>query len=95
LFVLEGTFIGLVGVAVGVVLGLAFNGILRVVGLDFSAMAGMTSYSALITGKIFPSWGVGKLLSRALTVAVIAALAALIPAREASQRDPAEALHYV
>lgn len=95
LFVLEGIFIGLVGVVAGVALGLTFNGMLRAVGLDFSSMAGMTSYSALITGKIFPSWGVGKLLGRALTVAVIAALAALIPAREASQRDPADALHYV
>jgi ABC-type lipoprotein release transport system permease subunit len=34
-------------------------------------------------------------LSRALTVAIIAALAAVIPAREAARRDPAEALHYV
>jgi ABC-type lipoprotein release transport system permease subunit len=95
LFILEGTFIGLVGVVLGVVLGLAFNGLLRAVGLDFTAMSGLTSYSALITDKIYPSWGIGKLLSRALTVAVIAALAAVIPAREASQRDPAEALHYV
>jgi ABC-type lipoprotein release transport system permease subunit len=49
----------------------------------------------LITGKIFPSWGVGRLLSRALTVAIIAALAAVLPAREAAKRDPAQALHYV
>jgi ABC-type lipoprotein release transport system permease subunit len=80
---------------VGIIFGLTFNGILRAAGLDFTAMAGITSYAALITGKIYPSWGVGKLLSRALTVAIIAALAAVIPAREAAQRDPAEALHYV
>jgi ABC-type lipoprotein release transport system permease subunit len=36
-----------------------------------------------------------KVLQHALTVAVIAALAALYPAIEASQREPAEALHYV
>lgn len=95
LFILEGTMIGLVGVAVGILLGLAFNGMMRWVGLDFTAFSGMASYTALITDKIYPSWGVGRLLSRALTVAVIAALAALIPAREAAQRDPAEALHYV
>lgn len=95
LFILEGTLIGLVGVAAGIVLGLAFNGMMRWVGLDYTAFSGMASYTALITDKIYPSWGVGRLLSRALTVAVIAALAALIPAREAAQRDPAEALHYV
>jgi len=95
LFILEGTLIGLVGVGLGILLGLAFNGMMRAVGLDFTAFSGMTSYTALITDKVYPSWGVGKLLSRGLTVAIIAALAAVIPAREASLRDPAEALHYV
>ena len=95
LFILEGTLIGLVGVGVGIILGLAFNGMMRAVGLDFTAFSGMTSYTALITDKVYPSWGIGRLLSRALTVAIIAALAAVIPAREAAQRDPAEALHYV
>jgi ABC-type lipoprotein release transport system permease subunit len=95
LFILEGTFIGLVGVAVGIVLGLAFNGLLRINGLDYTAMSGMTSYMALLSEKVYPSWGVSKLLSRGLTVAIIAALAAVIPAREAAHRDPAEALHYV
>jgi ABC-type lipoprotein release transport system permease subunit len=95
LFILEGTLIGAVGVVAGVVMGLAFNGMMRAVGLDYSALSGMTSYTALITDRIYPSWGVGKLLSRGLTVAIIAALAAVIPAREAAQRDPAEALHAV
>jgi ABC-type lipoprotein release transport system permease subunit len=95
LFILEGTLIGAVGVAAGVLMGLAFNGMMRAVGLDYSAFSGMTSYTALITDRIYPSWGVGKLLSRGLTVAIIAALAAVIPAREAAQRDPAEALHAV
>lgn len=95
LFILEGTFIGLVGVAAGVALGLTFNGLLRIVGLDYTAMSGMASYMALLSDKVYPSWGVGNLLSRALTVAIIAALAAVIPAREAAHRDPAEALHYV
>ena len=95
LFILEGMLIGLVGVGLGVVLGLAFNGMMRATGLDFTAYSGMTSYTALITDKVYPSWGIGRLLSRALTVAIIAALAAVIPAREAARRDPAEALHYV
>lgn len=95
LFILEGTMIGLVGVAVGIVLGLLINGLLMRVGLDFTSFSSVTSYMALITGRIYPSWGVDKLLMRALTVAIIAALAAVIPAREAAQREPAEALHYV
>jgi ABC-type lipoprotein release transport system permease subunit len=95
LFILEGTMIGLVGVAVGIVLGLIINGVLKQVGLDYSAFSGVTSYMALAGGRIYPQWGIDKLLWRALTVAIISALAALIPAREAAQREPAESLHYV
>jgi putative ABC transport system permease protein len=95
LFILEGTMIGLVGVAAGVVLGLALNGLLRWFGLDFTAFSSLTSYMALINEKVYPSWGMEKLLGRALTVAIIAALAALIPAREAAGKEPAQALHKV
>lgn len=95
LFILEGTLIGLVGTAAGIVLGLLLNGLLMRVGIDMSAFSNITSYMALISGRIYPSWGFDKLLGRALTVAIIAALAAVIPAREAAQREPAEALHYV
>jgi ABC-type lipoprotein release transport system permease subunit len=78
-----------------VIFGLMINGALRQVGLDFSAMAGATEYMALISGRIYPTWGTEKLLNRAVTVAIISALAAFIPAREASRREPAEALHHV
>jgi ABC-type lipoprotein release transport system permease subunit len=80
---------------VGIVFGLAINGLLMKVGLDFSSLSGVTSYMALIKGKIYPSWGTEKLLMRASVVAIISALAAVIPAIEAGQREPAEALHFV
>jgi putative ABC transport system permease protein len=95
LFVLEGALMGLVGVAAGVALGLLINGVLGQVGMDFSKFSNVTSYMALISGRVYPTWGVDKLLQRALTVLVITTLAALYPAREAAQREPAEALHYV
>src|SRR5690606_6896907 len=95
LFVLEGTLIGMVGVFVGVGLGLLFNGLFMRVGMDFSQFGNLTSYMALISGKVSPTWGVAKLLGRGLTVAIIAMLAAFYPAREAARREPAEALHYV
>jgi ABC-type lipoprotein release transport system permease subunit len=95
LFILEGIMIGLVGVAVGIVFGLAINGLLMKVGLDFGSLSGVASYMALIKGKIYPTWGTEKLVMRASVVAIISALASVIPAIEAGQREPAEALHYV
>ena len=95
LFILEGTIMGLVGVVAGTVLGLLINGILKQVGLDFTAFSGAANYMALVSGRVYPTWGVDKLLWRALTVAIISALAAFYPAREAARREPAEALHFV
>jgi len=95
LFVLEGTMIGLVGVAAGVVLGLALNGYLMRVGMDFGSMTQVASYMALVKDKVYPTWGVEKLVMRASMVAIISALAAVIPAIEAGRREPAEALHFV
>jgi putative ABC transport system permease protein len=95
LFILEGTMMGIVGVAFGVAFGLTMDAILGRVGFDYSSLASLTSYTALISGRIYPTLGVEKLPFRALTVAIIAALAAVIPAREAAQREPAEALHFV
>jgi len=95
LFVLEGIMIGLVGVVVGIVFGLALNGYLKSVGLDFGDMTQAASYMALIQGRVYPTWGIEKLLLRASMIALISALAALIPAFEAGRREPAEALHFV
>lgn len=95
LFILEGIMIGLVGAAVGIVFGLAINGGLRSVGLDFSSYSNVASYMALIQSRVYPTWGVEKLLMRASMIAGISALAALIPAAEAGRREPAEALHFV
>ena len=96
LFILEGTMIGLVGAAAGVVLGLAINGYLMKVGLDFgSAMTQAASYMALVQGRIYPTWGIEMLPMRVSMIVIISALAALIPAVEAGHREPAQALHFV
>lgn len=95
LFILEGTMIGLVGVAVGILFGLALNGYLMKVGLDFGDLTSATSYMALMQSRVYPTLGLEKLLMRASMIAIISALAALIPAAEAGRREPAEALHFV
>ena len=95
LFILEGTMIGVVGAAAGVVVGLALNLSLGKIGLNFGQFASLTEYMALIPGKIYPSIGMKNVVGRVLTVIIISTLAAWIPAHEASRREPAEALHYV
>ena len=94
-FILEGALIGFVGVIAGIVMGLITNLSLMQVGMDYSQFAGVTDYMALISGKVYPTLGVSRLLMRATIIFVIAALAALVPAMLASRREPSEALHHV
>jgi ABC-type lipoprotein release transport system permease subunit len=84
-----------VGAVFGVIVGLAINISLGRIGLDFAQYASITEYMALISGRVYPSLGMSHAVSRVLTVILIATLAALIPAVEASHREPAEALHSV
>ncbi|MCL4268847.1 MAG: ABC transporter permease [Anaerolineales bacterium] len=95
LFLLEGILIGIMGAVLGAILGTVVNMALGYYGIDYSAFADMTEYTALISGRIYSQLVPMKVFQHALTVAIIAALAALYPALEASRREPAEALHYV
>lgn len=95
LFLLEGALIGLVGVGFGVVVGLAVNGLLGQVGIDFSKFSSLTEYTALITGRMYSTPGLEKITGRVFTTLIIATIAAVYPAREAALREPASALHYV
>jgi putative ABC transport system permease protein len=95
LFILEGFMIGVVGIIFGIILGLAINALLMKVGMDFGSLTSASSYLALINGRVYSTLGIEKLPMRVSVVAIISALAALIPAFEAGQREPAEALHYV
>ncbi|NMC52141.1 MAG: ABC transporter permease [Chloroflexi bacterium] len=95
LFLLEGCMMGLLGLLTGVLLGMAFNAVLMTVGFDYSAFAGVTEYTALISGKVYSTLGLEKIVQRSLTVIIISILCSFYPAHEASQSEPAHALHYV
>jgi putative ABC transport system permease protein len=94
LFLLEGVLIGLLGSLVGCVLGGLVVVVIGQVGIKLS-IAGMGEMMALLGDRLYPTLRIDLMLERALTVAVIAALASLYPAWQASRREPAEALHYV
>jgi ABC-type lipoprotein release transport system permease subunit len=95
LFILEGVMMGLVGLIAGIVTGIALNGLMGVVGFDFTAFSTVTEYAALINERVYPTLGMENMIGRALPILIISALASLYPAHEASRREPAEALHYV
>jgi putative ABC transport system permease protein len=96
LFLLEGVLIGLLGALAGSALGGLISAYYGKVGLEWAATASEYSpLAALLGGRIYFTIGMDTLFNRALTVAIIAALASLYPAWQASQREPAEALHYV
>jgi ABC-type lipoprotein release transport system permease subunit len=95
LFLLEGALMGMVGAAVGVALGLLCNLGFAQVGFDYGQFASLTEYTALISGRIYPSLGTEQLVSHLLTVIVISILASFYPAYEASLNDPSVSLHAV
>jgi ABC-type lipoprotein release transport system permease subunit len=95
LFLLEGSMIGAVGALLGCLLGAALILLLARQGIDVSYANGMGEATALLGGRIYPLVTVTDLVSRAITVIVIAALASLYPAWQASRKEPAEALHHV
>ena len=96
LFLFEGSLIGVVGAVIGCGLGLLFIALLGNVGIDLSQMtSGMGEVAVLMSGKLYPVVTATDLLSRAVLVVVIAALASLYPAWQASRKEPSQALHHV
>ena len=95
LFLFEGILIGLMGALAGCLLGGLVVGYVGRVGIDWSSAQELNEMTALLGSRIYPRLGVELLVERALAVAVIAVLASLYPAWQASKREPAEALHYV
>lgn len=94
LFLLEGTLIGVVGAVIGCSIGVAMLLILGQTGLDFG-QSNMGEVTALMGSRIYPSVTAPDVIMRGIVVAIIAALASLFPAWQASRQEPAKALHHV
>lgn len=97
LFLLEGALIGVVGAVIGGAIGAAILLVFGRVGIDFSYMsnANMGEITALMGDRLYTSFSLSGIISRGVTVAIIAALAALYPAWQAARQEPAQALHHV
>ncbi|MBN1149064.1 MAG: ABC transporter permease [Anaerolineales bacterium] len=95
LFLLEGLWIGALGALIGCSIAGPINAYFARVGMPWAVEEAYSSMNALMGNRIFFDASPELLLQRALVVMLIAALASLYPAWQASRREPAEALHYV
>ena len=96
LFLLEGTLIGVVGAVIGCLAGVGLVMLIRMMGgFDFSFAAGMGEVTALMGTHLMPVLTVADVVVRGVLVALIAGLASLYPAWQASRKEPATALHHV
>jgi ABC-type lipoprotein release transport system permease subunit len=98
LFLLEGMFIGVIGAVIGCILSWLLVVLVVAVGqvgIDYSMAQGTGDITALIGNRLYPSIPVINVVYYGIAVVIIAALASLIPAWQASRNEPAEALHHI
>jgi ABC-type lipoprotein release transport system permease subunit len=95
LFLLEGALIGVVGAVIGCAVGYGLVLALGQVGIDFGYAANMGELTAMMGSRLYPSVQPFTVLLAGLAVTIIAALASLYPAWQASRKEPAAALHHI
>lgn len=95
LFIMEGMMIGAVGAVLGCVLAGILVWLVAQVGIDLGYAQGMGEVSVLMGERLYPSIDPFKIVVYGIAVVLIAGLASLIPARQASRNEPAEALHHL
>ncbi len=99
LFLLEGAFIGLVGAVIGCIVSWGLVSAVNRSGIDFSAFVeDIGDYGeiyALMGDTLYPAISTGTIIQYGLAAVIVAILASLIPAYQASRKEPAESLHFV
>ena len=99
LFVLEGSFIGLIGAIIGCFFSWLLIMWFGQKGIDFSMyteeLEGAGEIYALMGTVLYPAISFSVIIIYGFAAIAIAALASLIPAWQASRHEPAESLHYV
>jgi ABC-type lipoprotein release transport system permease subunit len=95
LFLAEGALTGLIGAAVGSVLGIAVIGYFAVQGIDISAMYGDMDIGYPVKDTIYPAMNFAVIVVSWALTGVLAAAASLYPAARASRLHPVEALRHV
>ncbi len=91
----EAFFIGALGTATGVGLGIAGNALISIKGFDLSRWAGAMEFFAALNPVIYPEIHLRSVTWASLTIFITAILSAIYPALKASRLKPVEAIHFV
>ncbi len=99
LFVLEGAFIGVTGAAIGCLVSWLLMSTLSRSGIYFGSMMENVDEAgeiyALMGDTVYPAITSGTIIQYGLAAVLVAVLASIIPAWQASRKEPAESLHFV
>jgi ABC-type lipoprotein release transport system permease subunit len=95
LFLLEGTFIGIIGAVLGCLVSWLLVATVARIGIYLPVMEGTGDITALIGSRLYPSIPIANIVFYGVAVVIIAALASLFPAWQASHNEPAESLHHI
>jgi len=95
LFTIEGAIIGILGSAIGTVLGGVLTRVFSVVGIDYSALMEGMSADLMFEPIFYPIFSLENLVFCFILGVVIVTIACIIPARKAAKLEATEALRQI
>lgn len=95
LFVMEGTVMGIVGSAIGVVLGGIATKVLSVVGIDYSKALADMGEELIMKPIIYTTFSLENIIFCFVLGVIVTAITCIIPARRAARLEPTEALRAI
>ena len=95
LFTIEGAIIGILGSAIGAVLGGILTRVISVIGIDYSAAMEGMSADLMFESIFYPTFSLENIIFCFILGVVIVTIACIIPARKAAKLEPTEALRQI